>query len=223
MQKQNISNALTKSKKNLIKVGHGGTLDPLATGVIVLGIGDGTKLLGSYLGGSKKYHAFGELGIMTDTLDNTGKIVSKKTCDHITRSDIESASKQFIGDIMQIPPMYSALKKDGKRLYEIAREGKVIDREARKMTCYNLSVDNESESLQLPQFGLKVECSGGFYIRSLIVDIAEKLDNYANMINLERTKHGPFDVSDCIYEEDWNDYEKMTKQIEICTEKITIK
>lgn len=218
MKAQNVINAVAKSK-NLIKVGHGGTLDPIATGVMVLGVGEGTKMLGSYLGGSKRYHTIGELGIMTDTLDSTGKVLSRMTCDCIRRVDIEMASKQFIGDIMQTPPMFSALKKDGQRLYELARKGKVVERERRKVVCYNISVDEESESLQLPLFGLDVECGGGFYIRSLISDIAETLDNCAHMVALERTKHGPFQVEDCVYEEDWNNYEKMVRQIEICTKK----
>lgn len=153
-----------RGKRNRIKVGHGGTLDPLATGVLVLGIGDGTKLLENYLKGSKRYLAVGKLGIETDSLDCLGKILSNVSCDGITIHDIERVAKQFSGEIMQTPPMFSALKSNGRRLYTLAREGIVIPRKSRPVTVYDLHIIG-NPSYCLPEFGVDVECSGGFYVR----------------------------------------------------------
>ncbi|PIO30976.1 hypothetical protein AB205_0071990 [Aquarana catesbeiana] len=130
-----------KKKKQTLKIGHGGTLDCTASGVLVVGIGEGTKMLGTMLGGSKKYTVIGELGKETDTLDASGTVTEEKPYDHITREDLEKTLKTFTGNIMQVPPLFSALKKDGKRLSCLVREGaKVEEKPARLVTVYGLSI-----------------------------------------------------------------------------------
>jgi len=129
---QKIRNILCEGAGNAagrrvkIKVGHGGTLDPMAEGVLVMGVGQGTKLMADYLSGVKGYRAVAQLGSEMDTLDSTGKHTKSVDSTHMTREMLENKLSDFTGDIMQVPPMYSALQKDGKRLYELAREGKEV-------------------------------------------------------------------------------------------------
>ena len=205
-----------KKQKVKLKVGHGGTLDPMATGVLVLGVGEGTKLLTTYLKGSKSYRATGKLGVATDTLDCTGTVTDTAPWEHVALGDIKTISKQFVGDIMQTPPMYSALKSQGKRLYDLARDGKVVDRAARPVTVYSLTI-LEDPDYKLPEFHLDVECSGGFYVRSLIDDIGRRCNSRSMMTELERTKQGPFLLNDCAPSEKWGDFEYMCAQIDKCS------
>jgi len=123
-----------------VKVGHGGTLDPLATGVLVLGVGGGCKQLTDYLSGSKRYRALGRLGAETETLDTEGKVVEECPADHVTPEALLGALPDFRGDIEQVPPMFSALHKDGKRLYELARQGITVERESRPVTIHHLDL-----------------------------------------------------------------------------------
>ncbi|XP_052570099.1 pseudouridylate synthase TRUB1 isoform X3 [Peromyscus californicus insignis] len=154
-----------KRQKQTLKIGHGGTLDSAAQGVLVVGIGRGTKMLSSMLSGSKRYIAIGELGKATDTLDATGKVTDEKPYDKITHEDIEGILQKFTGNIMQVPPLYSALKKDGQRLSALVKRGEVVEaRPARLVTVYSISLLR----FQPPLFTLDVECGGGFYIRSLL-------------------------------------------------------
>ncbi|KAF6714798.1 putative tRNA pseudouridine synthase 1 [Oryzias melastigma] len=130
-----------KRRKQWLKMGHGGTLDSAASGVLVVGVGNGTKMLSSMLTGSKKYVAVGELGKATDTLDATGSVVLEKGFDHITRLELEEKLKSFTGDIMQVPPLFSALKKDGQRLSVLLKQGhKVEAKPARPVTVYSLTL-----------------------------------------------------------------------------------
>jgi tRNA pseudouridine55 synthase len=204
-----------------IKVGHGGTLDPLAEGVLVIGVGHGTKLLDSYLAGSKAYEAVAVLGTETDTYDSTGKVTETLDCSHVTIKMLEEALPVFRGDILQIPPMYSALKRDGKKLYELAREGIEVERAARPVSVYGLQLLQQYHGstrtpvdmvMNLPTFGLHIECSGGFYVRSVIRDIARECKARAHMTDLLRTKQGIFTMSDCLYVQDWN-YESICSHI----------
>jgi len=209
-------------KKCKVKVGHGGTLDPLAEGVLILGVGDGTKLLQGYLSGSKNYHAIGILGSETDTLDNTGNVTEIADWTHINKQKLEDSLVQFRGDIMQTPPMFSALRKDGKRLYELAREGKVIELEPRPVSVYLLELidkNKNGENIELPYFGLDISCSGGFYVRSVISDIAKSVQSRAHMTALLRTKQGPYNLNDCLKEEDWS-YDKINEAIVRCSKKL---
>lgn len=199
-----------KKGKVKIKVGHGGTLDPLAEGVLVLGIGEGTKMLQQYLTGSKSYSATALLGTETDTLDSTGSVTSSEDWSHLTMSDVENALGNFRGNISQIPPMYSALKRDGKKLYDLARQGIEVERDSRPVTIYDLKLSSERK--ELPEFSLDVSCSGGTYIRTLCADIARSLNTRGHMTSLIRTKQGPFLLGDCLSLEDW-DYEKLCKEI----------
>ncbi|XP_072479448.1 pseudouridylate synthase TRUB1 isoform X2 [Notamacropus eugenii] len=144
-----------KRKKQALKIGHGGTLDSAATGVLVVGIGKGTKMLTSMLSGSKKYIATGELGKATDTLDSTGKITEEKPYDQIKQEDIEGILQKFTGNIMQVPPLYSALKKDGQRLSTLMKKGEVVEaKPARPVTVYSLSL----QKFQPPLFTLAIVC-----------------------------------------------------------------
>ncbi len=150
--------------------------------------------------GSKSYRAQAVLGTETDTLDSTGKIIETIDSTHITYAALEAALPAFRGNITQIPPMYSALKKNGKRLYELARKGEIVERAARPVTIYSLDmVELESSQEKLNDdgkregiFGLDVNCSGGTYIRTLISDLARACGGRAHMTGLCRTKQGPY-------------------------------
>jgi tRNA pseudouridine55 synthase len=213
-----------------IKVGHGGTLDPLAEGVLVLGIGEGTKLMGDYLAGSKGYQAVALLGAETDTLDNTGAITETVDSSSITENELYLAMSPFRGDIMQVPPMYSALKRDGKKLYELARDGITVEREPRPVTVHSLELLSEFQEdpagerirkIALPYFGLDISSGGGFYVRSLISDLARSCGGRAHMTDLLRTKQGPFGIKDCVLEADWN-FDDLCKGILVTNSKVDL-
>jgi len=209
-----------RGRKPLIKCGHGGTLDPLATGVLVIGVGKGTKHLQSYLSGAKRYRAGVRLGIQTTTLDldPTAQIVQEKPFGHVTKVSIEQVLPQFTGKIMQVPPLFSALRKDGKRLHEQARSGKTeadVEIEPRQVEIFDLKLLTTIEQEEgLPgYFGLDVDCGGGTYIRSLVRDIGHKLDTVATMSSLVRTKQGVFETQHCLCKADWTP-EKIYDAIE---------
>ena len=182
----------TFGRRSRLKVGHGGTLDPLATGFLVVGVGGGTKRLQKYLTGAKGYTATAQLGVETDTQDSEGTQLSAAPFAHVTRKALEEAAARLTGPIMQRPPIYSALRKDGKRLHELARAGKIQpdEVEARPVTVYELTVG--AFDAQAGTFDLTVQCSGGTYIRSLIVEIGRAVESAAHMTALRRTRHGPF-------------------------------
>jgi len=196
-----------KSKKK-IKVGHGGTLDPLATGVLVIGIGSGTKDLQKYLTGTKRYRAGVELGFETETLDMEGNRTKEMDYTHVTEENIRDVIPDFMGKIMQIPPIFSAIRKNGKRLYESAREGKTVDDiviEAREVEIYDLQYLSEDDNGKtLPCFGLDVESGGGTYIRSLVRDMGASLGTCATMTSLERTQQGRFTLDDVVRRDEWS-------------------
>eukprot|EP00981_Chlorochromonas_danica_P002707 scaffold537_cov180-Ochromonas_danica.AAC.12 len=192
-----------------IKLGHGGTLDPLAEGVLVIGVGKGTKLLDGYLKGNKQYIALAQTGSATDTLDSQGVVVSTAAVEHLTEDLLRQSLIPFRGEIDQIPPMYSALRKNGRKLYEYARKGEVVERAARRVTVYSLSelpaaslshfFPSSSLQYDLPHyFGVEVECSGGFYVRTLIDDLGRHMGSAAHMIRLLRKKQGMFRLEDCL-------------------------
>lgn len=204
----------TKRKKQTLKIGHGGTLDSAAGGVLVVGIGRGTKMLTSMLTESKRYVAVGELGRATDTLDSTGKITEVKPYDKITQEDIESILQKFTGNIMQVPPLYSALKKDGQRLSTLMKRGEVVEaKPARPVTVYSISL----QKFQPPFFTLDVECGGGFYVRSLVSDIGKELSSCANVLELTRTKQGPFTLEEHALAEDRWTIDDIAQSLEHCS------
>ena len=177
---------------NTKKVGHTGTLDPLATGVLPVLIGRGAKAAEYLLSENKGYSAEIQLGITTDTEDITGKILSK-TDTLPTKTDFFEAVNHFIGEIEQIPPMYSALKVDGKKLVDLAREGITIERQPRKITIYSINAECIDETKGV--YKLDVECSKGTYIRTLCADIGAYLGCGAVMSELLRTKSGNFTLN----------------------------
>uniref|UniRef100_A0A8D1E3P5 Pseudouridylate synthase TRUB1 n=1 Tax=Sus scrofa TaxID=9823 RepID=A0A8D1E3P5_PIG len=200
-------------KKQPLKIGHGGTLDSAAGGVLVVGIGRGTKMLTSLLTGSKRYIAIGELGKATDTLDSTGKVTEEKPYDKITQEDIEGILQKFTGNIMQVPPLYCALKKDGQRLSSLMKRGKVVEaKPARPVTVYSISLQN----FQPPLFTLDVECGGGFYIRSLVSDIGKELSSCASVLELTRTKQGPFTLEEHALPEDKWTIDDIAQSLDQC-------
>ena len=176
---------------NTKRVGHTGTLDPMATGVLVVLVGRAAKAAEYLTADTKAYRATLRLGITTDTEDVTGKTLTES--DSLpSREKVDAVVQSFIGDIMQTPPMYSALKVGGKKLYELAREGVEIEREARPITIHSLSsTPTERDS----DYILEVSCSSGTYIRTLCADIGAKLGCGGAMATLCRTRAGDFDIS----------------------------
>ena len=175
------------------KIGHTGTLDPDATGVLPVCVGKGTRLCSLLENHDKTYRAVLLLGMETDTQDVTGQILAEKpVC--VTEEQVLEALPAFRGKIMQIPPMYSALKVNGKKLYEYAREGKVIEREARPVEIYELTV----EKIELPRITMTVSCSKGTYIRTLCHDIGQALGCGGCMESLVRTRVGDFHLEQAI-------------------------
>ncbi len=171
------------------KVGHAGTLDPDATGVLVLGVGRGTKLLQFVTGTDKRYVGEVVMGTTTDSLDSTGEVTA--TFDmSATLDQVVEAAAGFVGDIEQIPPMVSAIKIDGKRLHELAREGKEVDRPPRPVTIHDLQIEATDDPAV---FRMSVHCSSGTYIRTLAADLGAALGGGAHLRGLRRTAVGRFD------------------------------
>lgn len=177
------------------KIGHTGTLDPMATGVLPILIGNATKAQSLLPESDKEYEATLSFGITTDTLDITGKVLSQ-TESNVKSEDLEAVLPQFRGDIMQLPPMYSAVSKDGVRLYELARKGLVTEREVRPITVYKLDLLNFDEQLQSAQ--ILVKCSKGTYIRSICDDIGQALGCGAVMTSLRRVTACGYTLDDAI-------------------------
>lgn len=173
------------------KIGHTGTLDPDAQGVLPVCLGKATKVCDLLTDKDKVYKATMLLGIQTDTLDISGKVCNKAVV-NVTEQQVRDVISTFVGTIEQVPPMYSALKVNGKKLYELAREGKTIERKARKVSIYDITIDE----ICLPEVVMTVSCSKGTYIRSLCDDIGTKLGCYSCMKELLRTKVACFDIGD---------------------------
>ncbi|NLL76508.1 MAG: tRNA pseudouridine(55) synthase TruB [Clostridiales bacterium] len=169
------------------KIGHTGTLDPDAVGVLPVCLGSGTKLCDMLTDMSKEYRAEFMLGKVTDTQDISGKLLSEKRV-NVTAPQTEAVIRSFVGVYEQIPPMYSAIKVDGKKLYQLAREGKEVERKARPVRIDYITI----EKLELPEVEMTVGCSKGTYIRTLCHDIGQKLECGAVMTRLERTRVGEF-------------------------------
>lgn len=173
------------------KVGHTGTLDPMATGVLPICIGDATKIAQFITEATKAYDATVKLGSTTDTLDAEGKVLESRPVPEMTREKIEAALQKFRGTFDQVPPMYSAIKINGKRLYELARAGEEVERAARTVTVFELTLrDFSADEIQL-----SVTCSKGFFVRTLAADVGEALGCGAHLSALRRTHSGPFNLS----------------------------
>jgi len=169
------------------KVGHGGTLDPLATGLLVLLIGKGTKLSDRIMGGDKVYEGTIHLGVTTHSQDRDGEVLEEKDASHISREQVEAAIQNYLGDIEQIPPMVSAIKKDGVPLYKMARKGVEIEREPRKIHIYSFEITGFDN----PFVQFRVKSTKGTYVRTLAHDIGNDLGTGASLYDLRRTESGP--------------------------------
>lgn len=176
------------------KIGHTGTLDPMATGVLPVALGGATRFIELIPSHDKAYRASFRLGTATDTLDITGEVLSESEVSS-TATDVENVLGRFRGEISQLPPMYSAIKKDGVRLYTLARQGIEVEREERRVTIYRLEMTRADEENN--EYEIEVECSNGTYIRSLISDIGEALGCGAVMTRLRRTRANGIDESRC--------------------------
>ena len=191
---------LTRKKLGIKKVGHTGTLDLEAKGLLPIVIGKATRVSDHLMNEKKEYVTQAFFGKETDTLDYSGKIINESS-KIIKKSDLEEVIKEFIGEIEQVPPMYSALKINGQKLYDLARKGKEVERKKRKVHIYNIEI----EDFSFPFASLKITCSKGTYIRSLVDDIGKKLETYAYVNELIRTKVGDFDLKDAINSEEIKD------------------
>lgn len=178
----------------LRRVGHAGTLDPLATGVLLLFLGRATRLVEYVVGQPKTYAATVRLGQTTDTYDADGQVVAERPFSHLTPAEIERSLSRFRGEIRQQPPMYSALKRDGQPLYKLARQGVEVAREARPVMIYELTV----EDVSLPHVALTVRCSAGTYIRALAHDLGEALGCGGHVSALRRMAVGDFTVKTAV-------------------------
>ena len=175
------------------KIGHTGTLDPDATGVLPVALGKGTKLVDLLTDKEKTYEAVLHLGIDTDTQDMSGTVLEERPV-NVTEEEVRKVLKSFVGEQLQVPPMYSALKVNGKKLYELAREGKTVERKARPVCFYEI----EPLEFHLPLVKIRVTCSKGTYIRTLCADIGEALGCGGCMQALRRTQAGEYTIAEAV-------------------------
>ncbi len=189
------------------KIGHAGTLDPMATGALVAAIGTVTRLIRFIQEQPKEYEATAQFGVSTDTLDSDGSVLSREPM-NIEPADVEAVVPRFLGLIHQVPPMVSALKHEGRRLHELARKGQVIEREARPVEVYELEITSVGPG-PYPEVGFRVVCGKGTYVRSLADDMARVLGGFAHLTALRRTRIGSLRASQGIVLDDlvnWESY-----------------
>jgi tRNA pseudouridine55 synthase len=187
------------------RVGHAGTLDPAATGVLLVGLGKGTKLTPFLHEYPKTYRAVLQLGIRTDTYDATGHVVETRAVGPLSRAEVQAVLGGFRGRIAQIPPMYSALKRQGRRLYRLARDGVEVERQPRQVEIFRLDLI----ALAATRLTLEVQCSGGTYIRTLAEDIGARLGCGAHLAELVRLAVGPFRLAEAMA---WPSFEAAARQ-----------
>ena len=183
-----------RARFNVPKVGHCGTLDPAATGLLVLVLGKFTALSQKFSGEDKVYDATLLLGQETDSGDTTGEVIATGDVSLVTEEMVRDQFQKFIGTQMQVPPMVSAIKVDGKKLDELAREGKMIEREAKEITIHELAISR----LELPECDFRMHCSKGTYVRSFCSDIGKELGCYGTLKALRRIRSGMFELADAI-------------------------
>ncbi|PYK37356.1 MAG: tRNA pseudouridine(55) synthase TruB [Verrucomicrobia bacterium] len=186
--------ALIRRKLEMKKVGHCGTLDPIATGLLLLTLGRGTKIQDLLMSEDKKYAGTLALGITTSTQDRQGEVIDQRPVPTLDENQVRAAFEKFCGDFYQMPPMVSAIKHGGVPLYKLARQGKVVEREPRLVHVYRYTVDR----IALPEIDFSVVCSKGFYVRTYVHDIGETLGCGAHLKSLRRTKSGRFGVDHAI-------------------------
>ena len=186
--------ALLRRKLQVRKVGHCGTLDPIATGLLSITVGRGTKVQDLLMSEDKEYVGTFVLGVTTDTQDRQGEVIQQRPVPELDENQIRTVFEKFRGDFYQMPPMVSAKKHGGVPLYKLARQGKVVEREPRLVHVYRYTIDR----IELPEIDFSVLCSKGFYVRTYAHDIGEALGCGANLKSLRRTKSGRFDVTNAI-------------------------
>ncbi len=186
--------ALVRRRLQIKKVGHCGTLDPIATGLLLLTLGRGTKIQDLLMSEDKEYAGTLTLGAVTDTQDRAGQITEEKPVPELDSEMVRAAFDKFRGDFYQMPPMVSAIKQGGVPLYKLARQGKVVEREPRLVHVYSYRVDR----IESPEIDFTVNCSKGFYVRTYAHDIGESLGCGAHLKNLRRTRSGRFLVEGAI-------------------------
>ncbi len=192
--------ALARRRFGTRKVGHAGTLDPDATGVLVLGVGRATRLLQFLTGLDKSYEAEIQFGVETSTLDAAGEVTARHDMGVLGHDAVTAAANRFVGAIEQVPPMVSAIKVDGRRLHELAREGKEIDRPPRPVHVGRFDI--EPVDPEAGRWRARIECSSGTYVRSLVADLGVALGGGAHVITLRRRSVGPFTLEDAAPLED---------------------
>jgi len=177
-----------------IKVGHAGTLDPFATGLLVIMVGQGTKLSPYLMSGIKKYYGTMVLGVETDSFDNTGKVVKETDVGAISADHIEKVFALFKGKLQQKPPAFSAVKKDGIRAYKLARNGQFVDLKERDIEIFSFSITD----INLPSVSFELVCSAGTYVRSIASDVGKHLGTGAHLVMLRRLSSGAFSVDNAL-------------------------
>ncbi len=186
--------ALARRRLQIRKVGHCGTLDPIATGLLLLTLGRGTKIQDLLMAEDKEYSGTILLGVTTSSQDREGEIVAQREVSNFSRDQIQTAFEKFRGDFYQMPPMVSAIKRGGVPLYKLARQGKTVEREPRLVHVYRYSIDR----IALPEIDFTVVCSKGFYVRTYAHDIGEALGCGGHLGALRRTKSGRFTVANAV-------------------------
>ena len=186
--------ALVRRRLQIQKVGHCGTLDPLATGLLLLTLGRGTKIQDLLMAEDKEYSGTMTLGMVTTTQDKDGEVIERGEVPPLKEETIRAAFEKFRGDFYQTPPMVSAIKQAGVPLYKLARQGKTVEREPRLVHIYRYSIDR----VTLPEIDFTVVCSKGFYVRTYAHDIGAELGCGAHLYSLRRVKSGRFDVANAI-------------------------
>jgi tRNA pseudouridine55 synthase len=186
--------ALVRRQLGIKKVGHCGTLDPIATGLLILTLGRGTKIQDLLMSEDKEYAGTFVLGVTTSTQDRQGEVTHERPVPALDENQMRTAFEKFRGDFYQTPPMVSAKKHEGVPLYKLARQGKVVEREPRLVHVYRYTIDK----IALPEIDFSVVCSKGFYVRTYVHDIGDLLGCGAHLKSLRRTKSGRFDVANAI-------------------------
>jgi tRNA pseudouridine55 synthase len=197
--------ALIRRRLEIKKVGHCGTLDPIATGLLLLTLGRGTKIQDLLMSEDKEYSGTMILGQATDTQDSAGTVTEERPVPPLDETTIRAAFEKYAGDFYQMPPMVSAIKQGGVPLYKLARQGKTVEREPRLVHVYRYSIDR----IALPEIDFTVVCSKGFYVRTYAHDIGETLGCGAHLKNLRRTKSGRFTVDGAITVEELKNAEPV--------------
>ena len=186
--------AIVRRQLGIRRVGHAGTLDPAATGVLPILLGEATKLMPYLMDQDKEYLATVRFGVTTDTHDVSGRVLSETPVDRLERRELEDACRPFVGRIKQVPPMYSAVHHEGRRLYELARQGIEVDREPREVVVRSIAV----EQITPPRATLRVVCGKGTYVRVLAADIGAALGYGGAVERLVRFRVGPFGLADAV-------------------------